>query len=270
MLYRMSLLLRPLWVYMEPFLKFSPRTSYARLSLQQTRYVAIYSEAVGNYKIRRLRRWTADELEIVDWAVKDGKSWRDLTELLPMRTPRSIKNRWDYQRDAAKSDHKSSNLEVQALLDFASTGATRDEIQKEFSHLPRHIINQRLRSRGIKLSPTINTTSKLWSLSEDDIVKQGIQGKQTAAERAKNLPGRTTSSIRVRMYRLTFTAKDVAPAGQPWTERDDASLLSQLASGKLVRDVAKIIGRSYYTTHNRLQTLRLRQKREADRSGDKA
>ena len=96
MLYRMSLLLRPLWVYMEPFLKLSPRTSYARLPLQQTRYVALYSEAVGNYKIRRLRRWTADELEIVDWAVKDGKSWRDLTELLPMRTPRSIKNRWDY------------------------------------------------------------------------------------------------------------------------------------------------------------------------------
>ena len=83
-------------------------------------------------------------------------------------------------------DHKSPNPEVQALLDFAFKGVTRDEIQKEFSHLPRHIINQRLLSRGIKLSPTMNTTRKLWSSSEDDIVKQGIIGKQTAAEGASD------------------------------------------------------------------------------------
>ena len=243
------------------------------LSWQQSRYVShgpAYSESLGDYQVRRLRRWTAEEIEIIDLCVKDGRSWRDLIELLPARTPRSIRNQWEYQRYAAMPHQTSSNPDVQAVLDLASKGVTRDEIQAEFSHLPRYIINQRLLSRGIKLGPTKKTTKKDWLPSEDDVVKQGIKNGQSVAELEKHLPGRTTHSISVRMYRLAFTAHDVAPARQPWTEQDDAMLLSEFASGKLGRDVAKAIGRSYNATHNRLQTLRLRQRREADRNDKKA
>jgi hypothetical protein len=254
---------------MNSLLRVHPGSYHAGTSWQQTRHIAsipVYSETLGNYQVRRLRRWTADEIGIVKLALKDGKSWRDLTELLPTRTPRTIKNQYDYHRYASMTPHTSTNLEVQALLDFASKGVTRDEIQREFSHLSRGTINQRLMSRGLKPSPTVKTTYKRWSSSEDDFVKQGLKKRQTAGELAKDLPGRTTNSISVRMYRLASTAEDVAPASQAWSEQDDTLLLSRLASGKHTRDVAKEIGRSYNATHSRLQTLRLRQKKEADRS----
>jgi len=93
---------------------------------------------------------------------------------------------------------------------------------------------------------------------------------QTPAELAKQLPGRPLHGINIRMYRLAMTAGRVAPSRQPWTAQDDTKLLSQYASGKPIRDIAEELGRAYHSTHNRLQTLRLRQKPEADRNDDKA
>jgi len=198
-------------------------------------------------------KWTEDEIEILDVALRDGKSWRDCIELLPRRTHKSIASHFVYRRNAAKPQHaRSDDPDVQAFLDCAAKASTREELHRKFPHLTRFCINQRLLSHGVKLSSPTKFKSKNWSASEAEDEKQGHGHGKTAEELAEQLPLRSMTVISLRVYRLAMAATSVSQVFRPWTKQDDETLISRFASGRPIRELAEELGRPFQSVSNRL------------------
>jgi len=123
---------------MNPLLGFSYGLFWARAPLQQTLYASkssTHGRIVQEYPILRRQKWKEDEIQIVDSAMSNGKSWKDCIDLLPRRTPGAIEVFWRYRRNAAELKPTSKDPDVQAFLDVAAKGLSRDEIYRRFPYL---------------------------------------------------------------------------------------------------------------------------------------
>ena len=149
------------------------------------------------------RRWTEQEDKLLRERVEEGKSWEEIAEELPGRSPRAVKAHHSYlpsrATDAPKTVKKRFTREEDELL--LELGPRRDltwaEKAKSFPERSTAAVQRRYQ----KLKKGPRRPATIWTPAEEETLVEAVEARLTLAEAAE-LIGRSKSGIRTKILGL--------------------------------------------------------------------
>ncbi|CAJ1949454.1 unnamed protein product [Cylindrotheca closterium] len=204
-------------------------------SVKKTRRkVEVQSRPSGHLSYSMLTNpWTESEDNIlIQEHSRVGKKWKQISQLLPRRTPDQVRNRW------TQILHRLAR-EKQTKLSSAKKTSDKAEVQCPDND---------------QLDPSIVKTPRCWTEAEDSILIQehsriGNQWTQIS----KLLPGRSPEQVRNRSIQIQRRRARTTP----WTASEDGILIQeQSLVGNQWTQISKLLpGRSKDQVKNRWQQI---------------